>query len=74
MNKKELLEQKMKNTIRALDTSMLIDTWENLKKSNYGWEEESIVRGFLIDEFENRDIEAAEAWIDSCEDSPRGFF
>ena len=33
-----------------------------------------MVRGWLMDELENRDAEAFDKWIDSNEESPRKFF
>jgi len=36
--------------------------------------EMSDVRGWIMDELERRNPDAFDAWIESCEDSPRRFF
>lgn len=58
-----------KKQISEMNTKQLIEVWE--LTTNNDSEYVPMVRGWLMDEFEARQPEAFEAWIDSenCEDA-----
>jgi hypothetical protein len=58
--------------IKSLPIEKLILSFELTESNN----DENIptVRGWLMDELEERNPEAFEKWLDSCEASPRRFF
>lgn len=65
-------EERARKMIKGLSTIKLVEQFELTEITNdphiY------IVRGWLMDELEERDAEAFDKWIDSYEDSPRKFY
>lgn len=53
--------------------AQLIADWELTERMPYTIEL-SLTRGWLMDEFERRDPEAYDAWIEAYDASPRDFF
>lgn len=53
--------------------AQLIADWELTERLPYT-PELGVTRGWLMDEFERRDPEAYDAWIEACDASPRDFF
>lgn len=53
--------------------AQLIADWELTERLPYT-PELAVTRGWLMDEFERRDPEAYDAWIEAYDASPRDFF
>lgn len=52
----------MKKQIKTLNMTGLIALWETASKQD--WKTESVIRGWVLDELEERDPEAFEKWLD----------
>lgn len=65
-------EQTARNILKGQSTERLVEQFELTETSND--KDIYIVRGWLMDELQNRDAEAFDLWIDSDESSPRKFY
>ena len=65
-------EIKARKIIAGLSTKALVEQFEMTETVND--EYVSIVRGWLMDELEDRNPEAFDKWIEAYTDSPRKFF
>lgn len=73
MKQMNAAEIKAREKIAKRTTAQLVTDFEVTNAIKISLEL-SIVRGWIMDELAKRDIDAAEAWFDSYEDSPRRFF
>lgn len=72
MQTKEEGKKAMQNRLAPLSLAQLVEAFELTNKQNAP--EIPVVREVLMDELENRNAQAFEAWIDSANESPRSFF
>jgi len=70
---KAIIEAKARALVASRTTLELIADFEESEKQPIS-ETLPLVRGWLMDELENRDPEALAEWLDSNEASPRRFF
>ncbi|NMZ71353.1 hypothetical protein SAMN05216370_0034 [Pseudomonas peli] len=72
MKTKEEGKKAMRKTLAPLSLVQLVEAFELTSKQN--GPEIPVVREVLMDELEDRNVQAFEAWMDSVTDSPRSFF
>lgn len=65
--------EKAKRMLAKRTMAQLIADWELTERLPYTIEL-NLTRGWLMDEFERRDPEAYDAWIEAYDASPRDFF
>jgi len=63
----------MVQLVKDMETDQIVEVWDTLNQQETT-EETYIIRGVLMDELELRNEDAFEQWLDSFQDSPRGFF
>lgn len=68
-------EMKARNMIARRSTAQLLDDWDATETAKHT-AELAVVRGWLMDEFQRRDPEMFDSWIDDddCSASPRKYF
>jgi len=66
-------EQTARNMLNKHTTEGLIQLFEETN-NNRVTEDVAMVRGWIMDVLEARDVEKFDAWLDSIQDSPRAFF
>lgn len=69
----EQATEKAKRMLAKRTMTQLIAGWELTERLPYTIEL-SLTRGWLMDEFERRDPEAYDAWLEAYDASPRDFF
>lgn len=69
----EQATERAKRMLAKRTMAQLIADWELTERLPYTIEL-SLTRGWLMDEFERRDPEAYDAWIEAYDASPRDFF
>lgn len=69
----EQATEKAKRMLAKRTMAQLIADWELTERLPYTIEL-SLTRGWLMDEFERRDPEAYDAWLEAYDASPRDFF
>lgn len=69
----EQATERAKRMLAKRTMAQLIADWELTERLPYTIEL-SLTRGWLMDEFERRDPEAYDAWLEAYDASPRDFF
>lgn len=69
----EQATEKAKRMLARRTMAQLVADWELTERLPYT-PELPVTRGWLMDEFERRDPEAYDAWLEAYDASPREFF
>lgn len=69
----EQTAERAKRMLAKRTMAQLIADWELTERLPYT-PELPVTRGWLMDEFERRDPEAYDAWLEAYDASPRDFF
>lgn len=69
----EQATERAKHMLAKRTMAQLIADWELTERLPYT-PELPVTRGWLMDEFERRDPEAYDAWLEAYDASPRDFF
>lgn len=71
---REQANEKARCMLATRTMSQLLNDWDLTERMEIS-PELAVTRGWLMDEFERRDPEAFDAWMDAdCDASPRDFF